>query len=121
MGIMLITHDLGVVAEMCDRVVVMYAGKVVEQGPVRDIFRNPSHPYTIGLLRSIPKLDERKERLDSIAGTVPSIELMPAGCRFAARCPHAMERCVAVEPGLLPVTPGHDTRCWLAEDEEVTA
>ncbi|MCY0876438.1 MAG: ABC transporter ATP-binding protein [Firmicutes bacterium] len=121
MGIMLITHDLGVVAEMCDRVVVMYAGKVVEQGAVRDIFRNPSHPYTIGLLSSIPKLEERKERLDSIPGTVPSIELMPAGCRFAARCPHATDRCVRTEPGLLPVTPGHDTRCWLAEDQEVTA
>ncbi|MCY0901981.1 MAG: ABC transporter ATP-binding protein [Firmicutes bacterium] len=115
MGIMLITHDLGVVAEMCDRVVVMYAGKVVEQGAVRDIFRNPSHPYTIGLLNSIPKLKERQERLDSIPGTVPSIELMPAGCRFAARCPHATTRCVTAEPGLLPVSETHQVRCFLRE------
>lgn len=115
MGIMLITHDLGVVAEMCDRVVVMYAGKVVEQGVVRDIFRNPSHPYTIGLLNSIPKLKERQERLDSIPGTVPSIELMPAGCRFAARCPHATTKCVTAEPGLLKVSDTHQVRCFLRE------
>ncbi len=120
MSIMLITHDLGVVAEMCDRVVVMYAGKVVEQGDVRDIFRNPTHPYTIGLLNSIPKLDGRQERLSSIPGTVPSIEMMPAGCRFAARCEFATSRCVEQEPSLIPVEGGHHARCWLAEKEKVS-
>lgn len=117
MGILLITHDLGVVAEMCDRVVVMYAGKVVEQGNVKDIFRNPSHPYTIGLLSSIPRLEGRQERLSSIPGNVPSLELMPAGCRFASRCPHATQRCVTEEPSLLSVSNNHDARCWLVEEK----
>jgi oligopeptide/dipeptide ABC transporter ATP-binding protein len=120
MSILLITHDLGVVAEMCDRVVVMYAGKVVEQGRVKDIFRHPSHPYTVGLLHSIPRLEERKEQLASIPGTVPSIEMMPRGCRFAARCEFASQRCVDKEPGLLAAGPGHDARCWLL-DKEVEA
>ena len=115
MAIMLITHDLGVVAEMCDRVIVMYAGKVVEQADVQDIFRNPTHPYTKGLLQSMPKLDRREKRLYSIPGTVPSIELMPAGCRFAARCEHATLKCVEQEPGLLPVSDNHHSRCWLVE------
>ncbi|PWI57630.1 ABC transporter ATP-binding protein [Sulfoacidibacillus thermotolerans] len=119
MSIMLITHDLGVVAEMCDRVVVMYAGKVVEQGNVKDIFRNPSHPYTVGLLSSIPRLEGRQERLSSIPGNVPSLELMPAGCRFASRCPHATQRCVTEEPSLLPVSGEHDARCWLMDEKGV--
>lgn len=119
MSLMLITHDLGVVAEMCDRVVVMYAGKVVEQGDVRSIFRNPTHPYTQGLLRSIPKLEGRQERLSSIPGAVPSIEKMPSGCRFAARCEFATLQCVQEQPELLPVTPGHDARCWLVQKEGV--
>jgi len=118
MSVLLITHDLGVVAEMCDRVVVMYAGKVVEQGSVRDIFRNPTHPYTIGLLSSIPRLEDRKQRLSSIPGNVPSIELMPAGCRFASRCSHATQRCADNEPSLLPVTENHQARCWLVDDKE---
>lgn len=121
MSIMLITHDLGVVAEMCDRVIVMYAGKVVEEGDVRDIFRQPTHPYTLGLLDSIPKLEGRQERLSSIPGTVPSIEVMPAGCRFAARCPFVFEHCVEEEPSLLTVAGTHTARCWLVNKEGVTS
>ncbi len=115
MAIMLITHDLGVVAEMCDRVIVMYAGKIVEQASVMDIFKNPTHPYTIGLLKSMPKLDRRESRLYSIPGTVPSIERMPAGCRFAARCEFATQKCVEQEPDLLSVSANHRSRCWLVE------
>ncbi len=115
MAIMLITHDLGVVAEMCDRVIVMYAGKIVEEASVMDIFKNPTHPYTIGLLKSMPKLDRRESRLYSIPGTVPSIERMPAGCRFAARCEFATQKCVEQEPGLLSVSANHRSRCWLVE------
>jgi oligopeptide/dipeptide ABC transporter ATP-binding protein len=118
-AILLITHDLGVVAEMCDRVVVMYAGKVVEQGTVIEIFRKPSHPYTIGLMKSVPKLEERQERLPSIPGNVPSLELMPKGCRFASRCAFAFEKCVQEEPMLLPVEGQHAARCWLMNKEEV--
>lgn len=118
-AILLITHDLGVVAEMCDRVVVMYAGKVVEQGTVVEIFRKPSHPYTIGLMKSVPKLEERQERLPSIPGNVPSLELMPKGCRFASRCTFAFEKCVQEEPMLLPVEGQHAARCWLMNKEEV--
>ncbi len=118
-AILLITHDLGVVAEMCDRVVVMYAGKVVEQGTVIEIFRKPSHPYTIGLMKSVPKLEERQERLPSIPGNVPSLELMPKGCRFASRCAFAFEKCVQEEPMLFPVEGQHAARCWLMNKEEV--
>ncbi len=119
MAILLITHDLGVVAEMCDRVVVMYAGKVVEQGSVREIFRHPSHPYTMGLLNSIPRLEGRQERLSSIPGNVPSLELMPAGCRFASRCAFATKRCVTEEPSLLSISEEHDARCWLVDEKGV--
>ncbi len=119
MAILLITHDLGVVAEMCDRVVVMYAGKVVEQGSVKEIFRNPSHPYTVGLMNSIPKLEERQARLPSIPGNVPSLELMPKGCRFATRCEFVTEKCIQEEPTLLPVEENHEARCWLMKKEEV--
>lgn len=115
MAIMLITHDLGVVAEMCDRVIVMYAGKIVEEAPVLDIFKNPTHPYTIGLMKSMPKLDRRESRLYSIPGTVPSIERMPAGCRFSARCEYATQKCVEQEPSLLSVSADHRSRCWLVE------
>lgn len=112
MSTLLITHDLGVVAEMCDRVAVMYAGKVVEQGPVRSIFKNPQHPYTIGLLNSIPKMTGEKGRLHPIEGNVPSLRNMPAGCRFAPRCPYAMDIC-ATEPDLYEVEQSHVSRCWL--------
>lgn len=120
-AILLITHDMGVVAEMCDRVVVMYAGQVVEEADVRRMFRATQHPYTSGLLRSIPKLDERRKRLYSIPGNVPSPHRMPAGCRFAPRCDQVMEICREAEPELFAVEPGHLSRCWLHNwGEEVT-
>ncbi|GMX67037.1 ABC transporter ATP-binding protein [Paenibacillus elgii] len=115
MSIMLITHDLGVVAEMADRVAVMYAGKVMEEGDVRSIFRNPQHPYTQGLIRSIPHLDQASEKLYSISGAVPSINSMPAGCRFSPRCPDAAGICSKEEPDMLPTGGGCRARCWKAD------
>ncbi|MET3290141.1 UNVERIFIED_CONTAM: peptide/nickel transport system ATP-binding protein [Brevibacillus sp. OAP136] len=112
-AIMLITHDLGVVAEMCHRVVVMYAGKVVEEGSVRTILKKPKHPYTIGLLQSIPKLEESRERLYSIPGNVPVPGSLKTGCRFAPRCEHAVDKCHQEMPELLEVEAGHFSRCWV--------
>jgi oligopeptide/dipeptide ABC transporter ATP-binding protein len=112
MAIMLITHNLGVVAQMVERVAVMYAGQVVEYGPTSPVYDEPRHPYTAGLLGSIPKLHERRERLQSIAGTVPSMLEMPSGCRFRERCPRAMDRCQAQPPPVMEVGPGHTVRCW---------
>ena len=123
MAIMLITHDLGVVAEMADQVVVMYAGKVVERGDVRTIFGTPHHPYTQGLLHSIPRLDERVGRLEVIKGTVPSPYNLPTGCLFKRRCPRRMPVC-DVAPPYRVVTDGHLSRCWLTpagEEPEVGA
>lgn len=116
-SILLITHDLGVVAEMCDRVVVMYAGRVVEETDVYSIFENPKHPYTKGLLGSIPKLGEKVDRLDSIEGNVPTPDHMPKGCKFAPRCAVAIEACLESEPELREVSNGHTCRCWLYEKE----
>ena len=110
-AIILITHDLGVVAEMADDVAVMYAGQIVERAPVRDLFARPEHPYTVGLLGSIPRLDEKRERLPSIEGRVPDMTRPPEGCRFAARCPFVEPACRAAAPPLIEVTPGHLTRC----------
>jgi peptide/nickel transport system ATP-binding protein len=110
-SIMLITHDLGVVAEMADRVVVMYAGQVVESADVNTIFEKPMHPYTNGLLASIPRLEEEKDRLYSIKGQVPSAANFPVGCRFADRCPKAQDSCRAKMPELREVEPGHFVRC----------
>ncbi len=112
MAIMLITHDLGVVAEMADEVVVMYAGKVVEKGDVRTIFGTPHHPYAQGLLASIPRLDERVNRLEVIKGTVPSPYNLPTGCLFKRRCPHRMPIC-DVAPPYRELGPDHYSRCWL--------
>ncbi len=112
MAIMLITHDLGVVAEMADEVVVMYAGKVVERADVRTVFGSPHHPYTQGLLLSIPRLDERRERLQVIKGTVPSPLNLPEGCLFKRRCPNRMKIC-DTPPPYQEVAPGHVSRCWL--------
>jgi peptide/nickel transport system ATP-binding protein len=112
-SIMLITHDLGVVAEMADRVVVMYAGQVVETTDVTTLFEQPKHPYTNGLLESIPMLDEDKERLSSIKGQVPSASNFPVGCRFADRCPKAQASCYEKMPELREVAPGHFVRCDL--------
>lgn len=114
-SIMFITHDLGVVAETCDEVVVMYCGRVVEKGNVYDIFGQTAHPYTQGLLRSIPKLGEHVEELDSIPSNVPNPKYMPKGCKFAPRCEHATERCREEEPGFFDLGNGHLSRCWLCE------
>ena len=107
----LITHDMGVVAEMCEWVIVMYAGKVVEEADVRTLFKNPAHPYTIGLLHSIPSLDEEKEWLDCIPGNVPIPLAMPTGCRFAPRCSRASAHCRECDPDLLTVAANHKVRC----------
>jgi peptide/nickel transport system ATP-binding protein len=110
-AIILITHDLGVVAEMADEVAVMYAGQIVERAPVRTLFARPEHPYTVGLLGSIPRLDEKRERLPSIEGRVPDMTRPPAGCRFAARCPFVEPACRTSAPPLVEVAPGHLSRC----------
>lgn len=113
-GIILITHDLGVAAGICHRIAVMYAGRVVESGSVREIFKNPVHPYTRGLLNSIPHLGHRRKRLEAIAGQPPSLIDPPKGCRFAARCPQRMPRCEEYPPQV-EVSSGHKAACWLAE------
>jgi peptide/nickel transport system ATP-binding protein len=118
-SIILITHDLGVVAEMCDRVVVMYAGRVVEEGPVEKIFENPQHPYTKGLLESTPKLGEKRKRLGSIPGTVPSPSNLPKGCKFAPRCPVAMDICFREEPTLKTMADGSRNRCFLHQLDHI--
>jgi len=111
-AIMLITHDLGVVAETADRVVVMYAGKVVEYSDVNTIFHKPRHPYTWGLLQSIPRLDEERERLLVIEGVVPNPLFLPEGCKFHPRCRFASEKCAEEEPELEDIETGHQVRCW---------
>ncbi|GEC87951.1 ABC transporter ATP-binding protein [Brevibacillus brevis] len=115
MTIMLITHDLGVVAEMCDRVVVMYAGQVVEEAEVEKLFATPKHPYTVGLLGSIPDMDTEQEYLFTIGGTVPSPGQMPPGCRFAERCQKATDKCYEQAPPLFDLNDGTKSRCWLYE------
>lgn len=112
MAVMLITHDLGIVAEMAERVVVMYAGKVIEESDVKPLFKNPLHPYTIGLLKSIPRLDVRTDRLNAIEGLVPSPYAMPEGCRFNPRCRNATDRCRSVEPPLIEVDNNRKVACW---------
>ena len=116
MAVLMITHNLGVIAEVADRVAVMYAGKIVETGTVDEIFANPQHPYTRGLLESIPKLNEEKSRLSVIPGTVPDATRFPAGCRFAPRCSLAEDVCEAEEPRLEPTSGGRFVACWMAED-----
>ena len=118
MAILIITHDLGVIAELVDEVVVMYAGQVVEQAPVQALFDDPQHPYTIGLLGSIPRLDVVRERLSTIEGSVPSPANQPAGCRFAPRCPFADARCHAEPPPLRSLGPQHLAACWKAPVEQ---
>ncbi len=118
-AIILITHDLGVVAELCDDIVVMYAGQVVERAPVAALFAQPQHPYTVGLLGSIPRLDQRRDRLAAIDGTVPNMTAPPPGCRFAWRCPFADERCRREAPPPVDVAAGHMSRCWKAPLEHL--
>ena len=121
-SVILITHDLGVIAEMAERVAVMYAGRIVEQADVKTLFANPRHPYTQGLMGSIPVLGKIKERLEVIPGTVPNLVNLPAGCRFAPRCKaridHQLQICTEVEPDLIPNAAGHLVRCWLYQDHD---
>jgi oligopeptide/dipeptide ABC transporter ATP-binding protein len=117
-AIMFITHDLGVIAAMADDVIVMYLGKVVERAPVREIFHRPLHPYTQGLLHSIPSLtDSGKGRLRAIEGVVPTLFQAPKGCKFASRCPHVMEVCRSQVPALHEIEPGHGAACFLHHSE----
>ena len=112
-SILLITHDLGVIAEMCDRVGVMYAGSIVEEAGVEDIFESPKHPYTQGLWGAIPRIDEEKEALSVIPGMVPDLSNPPAGCRFHPRCAHRFGPCDQTVPSLLVIAPGHRVACFL--------
>jgi peptide/nickel transport system ATP-binding protein len=120
-AIVLITHDLGVVAETCDDVAVMYAGEIVERAPAARIFSGPQHPYTVGLLGSIPLISTRRERLATISGNVPSLAGVFAGCRFSGRCPFADERCRSQPPPFADVGTGHVSRCWKTPLEALVA
>lgn len=121
-SVILITHDLGVIAEMADRVAVMYAGRIVEQADVRTIFEQPMHPYTKGLIASVPVLGRVTEHLETIPGSVPNLVNLPPGCQFAPRCKaridHQLEICTEIEPDLIPVGEGHIVRCWLYQNED---
>ena len=115
-AIIFITHDFGIVADMCDRVAVMYAGRIVENASTVELFDHPAHPYTVGLLGSIPNVDEDVERLISIPGSPPSIYDQPPGCSFAPRCPFATDQCVAEAPPAIEVADDHLSRCWYAKE-----
>jgi peptide/nickel transport system ATP-binding protein len=120
MAVVLITHDLGIVAELCDRVAVMYAGQIVEEADTRTLFREPKHPYTQGLIGSVPVIGQRRHRLDVIPGRVPNLVDLPVGCRFAPRCrpreEHGLIQCTEALPALVEVAPGHRVRCYLHSD-----
>jgi oligopeptide/dipeptide ABC transporter ATP-binding protein len=118
MALLLITHDLGVVAEMASRVIVMYAGRIVEEAPVEALFAAPAHPYTEGLLAAVPRLGAEQERLTTISGSVPPLGQLPSGCAFRDRCPHAWERCAAEEPPLYQVSAAHRARCHLVDEPQ---
>jgi oligopeptide/dipeptide ABC transporter ATP-binding protein len=113
LAMIFVTHNLGIVARICDRVAVMYAGRIVEMGPVRRLFRAPAHPYTRALIESIPRLGARVDQLRAIDGQPPDLAKLPPGCAFAARCPAVMERCRVEEPPAFALGAGHVTRCWL--------
>lgn len=119
MALLLITHDLGVVAELADDVVVMYAGQVIERASAVDLFARPSHPYTRGLFASLPRVDRNEDKLQAIEGNVPPPTRWPTGCRFRTRCPLAVEKCQEVPP-LAEVEPGHQSACWFAEELKTT-
>jgi len=123
-AIILITHDLGVVAEMADRVAVMYAGEIVEQTDTQSLFDNPKHPYTRGLIASVPKLGEEREELAVIPGSVPNLVDLPPACRFAPRCRTRVDdqvpHCEEMHPALLPVSEAHAARCWLYHEPDGT-
>lgn len=114
-GVVMITHDMGVVAEVADRVVVMYAGEVVEEGSVEKVFNDPQHPYTKGLLASVPNVDDDKFSIEAIPGTLPSLDENISGCRFHPRCKFAMDKCKEKIPPAFKVSEGHTSRCWLQE------
>ena len=115
-AVLIITHNLGVVARYADRVNVMYAGKIIERGTAREIYTNPRHPYTIGLLNSVPRLDEpRKEQLAPIEGSPPDLIGLPIGCAFRPRCKYAIDRCAVEYPPLIEVTEGHTAACWVSD------
>jgi len=116
MAILLITHDLGIVAQTADWVAIMYAGKLVEQASVRELFANPKHPYTLGLFASLPKLTETRQRLETIRGQVPAATRFPCGCRFHPRCPHAMPVCSNIPPDTVRVADAHAVACWLYKE-----
>jgi oligopeptide/dipeptide ABC transporter ATP-binding protein len=118
MGVVLITHDMGVVAEVADRVMVMYAGEKIEEADVETLFNNPQHPYTKGLLRSVPNVDDREHKLEPIPGTLPSLNEQIKGCRFHQRCEFATDKCRDQSPDIFTVKDGHYVRCWLQEVEE---
>src|SRR5262249_33935362 len=111
--VMLITHDMGVIAEMADRVAVMYAGRIVEIGPVREVVLNPRHPYTRGLMGAIPPVAARAARLAQIPGAMPRLDAIPSGCAFLPRARRAFARCGLARPGRLPVAPSGEAACWL--------
>ena len=113
LAMIFITHNLGIVAKMCGHVAVMYAGRIIEQGPVRRIFRSPAHPYTCALIESIPRLGDNHQRLTAIDGQPPDLAALPGGCPFHPRCPKAMERCRAEDPPAFEVEARHSARCWL--------
>jgi len=119
-SILIITHDLGVVSDIADKVLVMYCGQVVEEAPVEELFNEPLHPYTVGLMESIPSLDGDADRLVPIQGSVPSPENFPKGCRFAPRCPHAFDRCLQEVPSLMSIDGKRSVRCFLYDKEEAT-
>ena len=119
-AIILITHDLGVVAEVCDEVAVMYAGQIVERAAVQDLFAFPQHPYTVGLLGALPRFDAEQDELAVISGSVPDLSRRPTGCRFRSRCPFRIERCEEMPP-LIPVENGRLTRCWRAPLQRLVA
>ena len=116
LSIIFITHDFGIVAKMCDRVMVMYAGRVVESGPVRAIFNHPAHPYTQALLQSVPTMEERPERLYAIEGQPPALWDLPPGCRFTPRCPYAEARCEQAYPSSFSVGADHTADCWRLQE-----
>ena len=117
-SIILITHDLGIVAQLAQRVMVMYAGESVETADVKSVFKNPLHPYTVGLLESLPKINKDQEKLYNIRGTVPSPKDYPTGCRFSPRCDHCQDRCRNEKPPLIDCGDGRQVRCWLYVEEE---
>jgi oligopeptide/dipeptide ABC transporter ATP-binding protein len=119
--VLLITHDLGVIAGMADRVVVMYAGQVMEEAKVRDLFARPRHPYTRLLLKSVPRVGQKLARLHQIKGTAPPPTAFPAACRFHPRCPDAIERCRVEAPPLTTTPDGRGVRCWRADDPGLAA